>query len=371
MAITRGMAAKLNQDARSSRKRPKMTVDNDYGCNSSSSWSYLIHDILIAIISRLGVIDFVAFSCVCKSWRTVALSNRNMFMLSRQPMHIRISSRLDKNKKCSLEDLEGRKFTTILPRSSDTTFLGLVSGYVILLGWKTRYFRLVNPITRHELLFPRFPFYRVPDRPENFRCVLFFSSTMSRWVFVVSVRFSRDVSFSFSSDPANWRANSTAKWTHLDSDFPICDLHFFQGKIYALCNKGFCLSEVRLSPTPTLTLLKMKIFVNLEFIRPELTTVGEKLYVVSHHSSNRSSRIVEIEVNQMRCVKPTKALKEYALFAKINKSRVTMLEHWLGICEQYERFGTHKNDNEGIRYTKYMWYYPHKCLDVNLLLHDQ
>ncbi|KAK9051554.1 hypothetical protein SSX86_028181 [Deinandra increscens subsp. villosa] len=358
MAITRRMTAKLNQDS-CSRKTPN-TIDND---GDSGSWSYLIHDILISIISRLGVIDFVSISCVCKSWRTFALLNRKMFMLSRQPMSIRIYPEVPKKKVCYLEDLQGRKFKTILPRSSGRIFLGLVSGYLILFGWKARDFKLVNPITRHELHFPRFDFYKIPA-PEHFGCILAFSSKMSKWVFVVSVRYSSEVSFSFSRERAYW----TGGWTRLSSDFPIRDLHFFQGKIYALSD-DILLCEVRLSPTPTLTLLKMKNYVNSEVKFSHLTTWGEKLYVVGYHPLVRFCAVFEVDFDQMRWLNSeiALALKENVCFVKFFKSCVAKLEFWTDSCGQFEWFGTDKNNNKRIHITEDMWYCPHKCLDVNLL----
>nr|KAJ0196471.1 hypothetical protein LSAT_V11C700380520 [Lactuca sativa] len=77
-------------------------------------WSDLPHDVLSVVMMKLGVIDFVAVSRVCKSWRSVALSNRN---------------------KC----------------------FGVTCGYLILFDEEYNDFWLVNPITRHELHFPGTP----------------------------------------------------------------------------------------------------------------------------------------------------------------------------------------------------------------------
>ncbi|KAK9051556.1 hypothetical protein SSX86_028183 [Deinandra increscens subsp. villosa] len=367
MAMTRGMTAKLNRNA-SSGKRPKTFEDN-----GGSSWTHMLSDILFLIILRLGVVDFIAFSGVCKSWRTVALSNKNKFMLSRLPMSMLISAQVAKKKECYLGDCEGRTFKTILPRSCGRTFFGVVSGYLIFLGWKNHDFRLVNPITRHEIHFPSFPFHGVLD-PEKFRCILVFSSTMSTWVFVVSFKFSNEVSFSFSSEGANW--------THISSDNPVCDVHFFQGKIYAL-SQGMHLHEVKLNPTPTLTLLKMKNLVMSKFKFLEFSTFDEKLYVVDYRS-NYLRGTCEIDLDQMRWMDPTEVLEEYAgldqiiwteclCFASLFKPRLTKLELWENPREQYKRFGSFRgadqNKNKRSRSTPYMsyLYLPHECLDVNLL----
>ncbi|MFS8026857.1 hypothetical protein Hanom_Chr16g01491621 [Helianthus anomalus] len=108
---------------------------------------------------------------------------------------------------------------TIFPRSSGRTCVGFASGYVILFGRKTCDFRLVNPITRHEVNFSRFPFHVVTD-PNTFQGTLVFTRTAIRWVFVISSRHSRTVSFSFNG--------KRASWTHLSSDVPISDLGFFK-----------------------------------------------------------------------------------------------------------------------------------------------
>ncbi|MFS8026850.1 putative F-box domain-containing protein [Helianthus anomalus] len=211
------MSGKQNQNA-SKRKRSKTINEDD------DSPSSLIPEILLLIMMRLGVVDFLAFSGVCKLWQTIALTNRKTFLLSKQRIAIRISTRVANRKECWLEDCDGRVFLTILPRSSGRACVGLVSGYVILFGRKTREFRLVNPITRHEVNFPRFLFHVVTD-PNGLGTLVFTRST-NRWVFVISSRHSRTVSLSF--------IGKRASWTHLSSDVPISDLAFFKGKIYTL-----------------------------------------------------------------------------------------------------------------------------------------
>ncbi|KAL7591065.1 hypothetical protein Lser_V15G34921 [Lactuca serriola] len=57
-----------------------------------ASWSDLPHDKLSIVMMKRGVIDFLAFSRVCKSWRSLALCNRNKFIVSRPPMSVSIYS---------------------------------------------------------------------------------------------------------------------------------------------------------------------------------------------------------------------------------------------------------------------------------------
>ncbi|KAM0010291.1 putative F-box protein [Helianthus debilis subsp. tardiflorus] len=102
------MSGKQNQNA--SKGNRSNTVNEDY---DSPSWS--IPEILLLIMMRLGIVDFLAFSGVCKLWWTIALTNRKKFLLSRQRMAIRISTRVANRKECCLEDCDGRVFRTILP----------------------------------------------------------------------------------------------------------------------------------------------------------------------------------------------------------------------------------------------------------------
>ncbi|KAI3796656.1 hypothetical protein L1987_39335 [Smallanthus sonchifolius] len=175
MANTRSITRKLNSDA-------------------SASWSNLDHDLLFVIMMHLGPFDFLAFSGVCKSWRSFAFSNWNTFMVSKQPMCLSISTRMN-NKEFYLEDYNRRRRKTTIPHSNGRICIGITCGYIIFFGRKTYDFWLVNPFTRKELHFPGFPFAKTPI-PQYLRGILVFSPSMSWWVFVVSLKFSNEISFS-------------------------------------------------------------------------------------------------------------------------------------------------------------------------------
>nr|KAJ0207699.1 hypothetical protein LSAT_V11C500256900 [Lactuca sativa] len=83
---------------------------------------------------QLGDVDFLSFSRVCKSWRS---------------------------------------------------YFGSTCGYLIFYGRETKDFWVVNPITRHELHFPHVPSH-VYSGEFEFHGILVFSSSISRWVFVIS-----------------------------------------------------------------------------------------------------------------------------------------------------------------------------------------
>ncbi|CAH1416165.1 unnamed protein product [Lactuca virosa] len=173
---------------------------------------------------------------VCKSWRSLALSNRKRFMASRPPLSVIISPSPPPmsmcisrprayNNTCYLTDFEGRKFKTIIPHSASRICVGLTCGYLILFGRKTNDFWLVNAITRHQLHFPCVPFYVNGFPYSRVKAILVFSPLVSWWWFVILDESTHIIWFT--------RAGKGA-WNHVYSTFPIIDLHYFKGKIYTL-----------------------------------------------------------------------------------------------------------------------------------------
>ncbi|CAH1435868.1 unnamed protein product [Lactuca virosa] len=207
MTTTRRVTRNQKQDDASSCKTIKT---DDVGPRSS-----LNHDVLLLVMMQLGVIDFVAFSGVCKSWRSVALTNRKTFMASKPPMLMDISPRCNnKDRKCRLEDYEGRVYKTTLTHSAGMYYIGLTCGYLILFRMKTnKDFWLVNPITRHELNFPPAPW--MPDYVSDISCVLVFSPSVSKLVFVVLAQ--NQIWFSI-ADEGTWKYVSTFDLKFSQSD---------------------------------------------------------------------------------------------------------------------------------------------------------
>ncbi|CAH1435861.1 unnamed protein product [Lactuca virosa] len=208
MTMTRN---RIDDDASSS----KIIKTDDVG-----PWSYLNHDVLLLVMMQLGVIGFVAFSGVCKSWRSVALPNRKRFMVSKPPMIMRIPPRgIDKDNKYCLEDYERRKFKTTLMHSAGMYYCGFTCGYLILFRIKTKNLRLVNPITRHEL--------NSPSAPDDYiTCILVFSPSISKFVFVMLAN--KQIWFSIEDEGA---------WNCVSSIFDFTsymDLHVFKAMIYTL-----------------------------------------------------------------------------------------------------------------------------------------
>ncbi|XP_023740508.1 uncharacterized protein LOC111888612 [Lactuca sativa] len=233
-----------------SKKRFKTCDDDD---DDPAPWSDLNHELLFTVMMQLGVVDFPAFSGVCKSWRSFALSNKNKFMQSRPPISISIFSESnDENFNYYLDDIntEGRSFNSILPQSGGRTCVGFTCGHLILFGSKTHDFWLLDPVTKHGVYFPNIP-SSVSENPAKIRGFLVFSRSKSEWVFVMTDG-STNIWYSISGE---------GEWNHVSSTSPIVDLRAFNGKMYAMDNARH-LCELTINPEPKLLILETKNFPN-------------------------------------------------------------------------------------------------------------
>ncbi|CAH1426954.1 unnamed protein product [Lactuca virosa] len=269
MAKTRSMTKRENQDA-SNKKRFKTCDDDDN--DDPTPWSDLNHELLFTVMMQLGVVDFPAFSGVCKSWRSFALSNKSKFMESKSPMSISISTESnEEDYNYYLDDIntEGRSFNSLLPHSGGRTCVGFTCGHLILFGSKTHDFWLLDPVTRHEIHFPDIP-SSVSDDPVKIRGFLAFSPSKSRWVFVMTDG-SVNIWFSISGQ---------GEWNHVTSTSLIVDLIAFNGKMYAIDNSGH-LCELTINPEPKLSILETKNFPNFPE-RQLFYCWSESLYVMRY-----------------------------------------------------------------------------------------
>ncbi|CAH1435880.1 unnamed protein product [Lactuca virosa] len=357
------MTANQNHDnASSSGKRIKSTCDNDNMRPSSD----LNHDVLSLVMMQLGFVDFFAFYGVCKSMRSVALANREKFMASKPPMlmHISRTTLIYNDKECCLENCEGRKFKTILPNSVCSTLVGSTCGYLIFFRWLTTCdFLLANPITKHEFHFPRVPFV-VLGRPK-INAVLVFSPSISRYIFVMLDRNSHCIWYSIEGDGA---------WNHVYSTFRITSLHVFKKKIYTICSGANSwelvrhLRELTLNPNPELRLVETKNFMNKGLYSSLLlVSWGESLYYVESLLLGNSLNVHKLDFGKMEWeqVEDTRDEHEPAFFlSNLNYGAAVKPESWAdsGTQHIHQRFVRH-----GMFFTANQWYFPHECLNVNIL----
>ncbi|CAH1435862.1 unnamed protein product [Lactuca virosa] len=355
--MTRRVTRNQNDDDASNSKTIKT---DDVG-----PWLYLNHDLLSIVMMQLGVIDFLAFSGACKSWRSVALSNRKRFMVSKPPMLMWIPSRgINKDKKFCLKDHERRKFKTTLTHSAGMYCCGFTGGYLILFRIKTKDFWLVNPITRHELFFPPAPW--VSDYVSGVTSVLVFSPSISKLVFVMLAK--KQIWFSI-EDEGTWNCvSSTFDFTYYK------DLHVFKGKIYTLNAYNYHLCELTLNPEPRVTLLETKILLDEpehepDIFFPQLVSCGENLYVTESSTYADVIKFYKLDFGEMEWVPFQDTGDQCGFFiSQAGHSAAVKPELWAEPWSQYPRYDVTNGSGHGRFFpADEWWYFPHECLNVNLL----
>ncbi|CAH1416114.1 unnamed protein product [Lactuca virosa] len=141
-------------------------------------WSDLSHDVLYLVTIKLGVVDCISFSGVCKSWRSFTLFKKKKFMASKPRMLIWISAYAHEKNYCYLADVEERVFRTSLPHFRGRTCVRSTCGYLIILWKETKDLCLVNPITRHQIHFHNVYFCVDANCKIGVRAILVFSPTI-------------------------------------------------------------------------------------------------------------------------------------------------------------------------------------------------
>ncbi|XP_023749191.1 uncharacterized protein LOC111897461 [Lactuca sativa] len=346
------MTRNQNDDGASSSK----TINTD----DVGSWSYLNHDVLLLVMMQLGVIDFLAFSGVCKSWRSIALSNRKSFMASKPPMLMWIPPRSNnKDKIFCLEDYKRRTFKTALTHSAGMYCIRLTCGYLILFRIKTKDFWLVNPITRRELNFP-------PAPDDYITSVLVFSPSISKFVLVMFAK--KQIWFSIEDEGAWNCVSSTFDFTNYK------DLHVFKGKIYTLNSYNYHLCELTLNPEPRVMLLETKILLDepeheSDIFFPQLVSCGENLYVTVSSAYADVISVYKLDSGKMEWVPFQDTGEEHGFFmSQAGHNAAVKPELWVEPWSQYPRSYVTDGGGHGRFFpADEWWYFPHDCLNVNLL----
>lgn len=347
--------------------------DDDDACSGKTTmnggagaWSDLTHDVVFLVMMQLGVIDFVAFSGVCKSWRSVALSYMNTFMASRPPMFMSPDDADDVEWYCYLKDVEGRRFKTIVPHSAEALCVGITCGYVILYATKTRDFWLVNPITRHELHFPNAPRNVIIHALQRkIKAILVFSPPISGcWVLVVLNINTHEIWFS---------KGELGAWDHVSSIVPIEDLHFFKGKIYTLHHSTDPRFETNIigvmSLDPKLTLFETKNFPSS--ISRVFLCSAEHLYLVEKPLSyfwDPKFPPHKLDFDEMKWVVADENTHAFFLSYDSNYCGVVKPESW---WQAQFRISTSDDlcGNDTIFDSDHMWYFPHEFRNINRMDH--
>ncbi|XP_023758540.1 uncharacterized protein LOC111906991 [Lactuca sativa] len=346
----------INKNRGESSRTKLKTFDN----SGEARWSNLNDDVLFLVMMQLGLIDFLAFSGVCKTWRSFARTNRNKFMASKPPMFLHISPSGNREEYyCCLVDFKFREFKTILPHYFGRFCVGLTCGYLILFGKETHDFWLVNPITRYQFYFPAVHFLGSIRDLTVIRAILVFSPTISGWVLVVSHRFADTIWFS---------VVGTRAWNHVSSTIPIIDLHAFKGKIYTL-HTNCCSFQLRLIPEPKWTLLKTKDILKTYGLHLEFLTSGENLYV-TNRLSKCLYKLQELDFGEMKWVLQEKAaMGDYAIFLSFLKHSALIKPELGSQWSKYKRHADFVDTSDKRQKPRFFiaatWYFPHDCLTVN------
>ncbi|KAL4555527.1 hypothetical protein LXL04_038149 [Taraxacum kok-saghyz] len=362
MGKTRSKNRKKKLDDAMSKNTIKTCDDNS---GTTCPWSDLNHDVLNLVMIKLQAVDFIAFSKVCKLWRSLTISNGNKFLVPKPPMSISISFNDAFEKECYLEDFEGRKLKTIVPDLANRTCLGITCGYLILFDKKSREFWLVNPIIRRELHFPNCPI-EFSFHTSYYRGLLVFSPSRSEWVFVVFNR---------------WLINSLwfciagkQEWTKV-ATHGLDDLIAFKGKIYALKTAYFgsdelTLYELKLYPEPQLVLLIRNPKSGFQY--PVFASCGENLYVIDGWASNNLRKIHKLDIDEMKGVSIINTREKYAFFLHDNFPehslyRYTLREVRADIHSQYGRYVVRDVTGKFLLFHEKLWYFFDDCLNINLI----
>ncbi|KAI4351533.1 hypothetical protein L6164_005891 [Bauhinia variegata] len=203
-------------------KRMKMAQDGNL-----RPWSDLPEALLDQITRHFGVVDYLMFGCVCKSWRSYTSAYKQEFLASQTP-HILFLSPYARKSCYFYNPFEHKMYKALLPSLVGRFCAGITGGYLVMDNKKEKADKplwLVNPITRHELYFPRSP-HRL--------CRIFLASvSIPRGeLMLIGISMFRSVlQFCRSSD---------VQWTTYEfqgHELPI-DGAFFKGKLYLITDVG-------------------------------------------------------------------------------------------------------------------------------------
>ncbi|KAL1827502.1 hypothetical protein ACET3Z_005914 [Daucus carota] len=116
------------------------------------AWGILPVELLVSILEKLSIVDYLSFRGVCKSWRSSSIAFRKYLMEHQQPLVV-VRPKYSK-KSCVLYNMFNMKsYKTMLPDLPCKKLLGLSCGYLITID-RNLGFWLVNLMTKHELRIP-------------------------------------------------------------------------------------------------------------------------------------------------------------------------------------------------------------------------
>ncbi|KAI4305572.1 hypothetical protein L6164_028933 [Bauhinia variegata] len=248
-------------------------------------WSDLPEDLIGLIAKHLGMIDYILFGCVCKSWKSYVSAHRQDFMASQSP-HILLLPAYIRSSCCFLYNISDKKnYKALLPSLIGKLCLGIAGGYLVFQNKHDNMkspLWLLNPITRHELHFPSSPYPLCR--------VILASSTVPRGEYVI-------VGFSPGHPYLQFFRSSDSHWTVHKFQIAnpwgfIVDGAFFKGKIYFLTSHGK-IGVFDPSSAPYFKLLEVKRIRKRIGCKTQLVASNEHLLVI-RKADNRYYEVFEV-----------------------------------------------------------------------------
>ena len=150
------------------------------------AWGILPVELLVSILVKLSIVDYLSFSGVCKSWRSASIAFRKYCMERQQPLVV-VRPKYSK-KSCVLYNMfDLKSYKTMLPDLPCKKLMGLSCGYLITID-RNLGFWLVNLMTKHELRFPVLPGHMGRITCFEFSALLFQSTRLSETFMVLFSR---------------------------------------------------------------------------------------------------------------------------------------------------------------------------------------
>ena len=152
------------------------------------------------------------------------------------------------------------------------------------------------------------------------------------------------------------------------------DLHVFNGKIYTLNYKNYHLCELTLNPElrVTVTLLETNNhLVDLNLFSLQLVSCGENLYMIFMEGLFRDEiNVYKLDFGEMEWVPFQDTGEEHGFFVGYVFDHIDAVkqELWADSWSHYPRYDVGNGGGHGRYFPESEgWYFPHECLNANLL----
>lgn len=359
--------------APTTKQRKRKRACRRLGNRVWGSGDILPDELLVSVLMKLSLVDYLAFSGVCRSWRSISIDNRKKFMERQKPL---VFARPKYSKKsCVLYNMFDGKTCKAMLKDLAWNLVGLSCGYLIM-NDRYRGFWLINLMTRHELHFPVLSERAWGMFDYQIRAVLFQSTQLSR---VFLLLFSRNHNFLLLSEsgPSSWQ-----EYLFPNTNAGISDVNILKGKIFVLTCDGL-FGEFNPKADPVLKLYHINIPAELSSqLCLQLVTSDDKLYMIIYEYSIWVQYLSFYEVDhQMESVKQIHDFGSKSLFLSQFNSSVVDTTGWGAgncVCVLHSYIFNrcsffHLNGNKlattplywNGRLKPYFWYFPGESCDIS------